>query len=329
MSVLLTGASGYLGRQLAATRAATPDDGLGDQIVPLVRAPDQSIAEALAAIDPGQVTHIVHTAAITRFNVDYETARRVNLDGTISVAEFAERCPRLERFTHVSTLYVSGRHTGDIRPEQLADLGFVNHYEWSKHAAETVLLERARDRGLPLRIIRLPTLIADDDTGMSVGQYNAFHNTLKLYYFGLLSLVPGDLDTPLALGSAEYTIRAMLAAPDTGITHACPAPADTITLGELIDIAFNVFEKEEAFRRRRLLRPLACDLASFKDLVQVADGFKGGPINQALGSVSPFAEQLYLPKVFLAPRARPVDTRRLVENICATLVETRFGRNER
>jgi nucleoside-diphosphate-sugar epimerase len=315
MTTLLTGASGYLGKQLA--------DALDDDVVPLVRsAPDQAIAAALAAIDPGRITAIVHTAAVTRFNVDRQTARRVNLDGTISVAEFAGRCPRLDRFTYVSTLYAAGRHTGGIAEQPLTDVGFVNHYEWSKHAAETALLER----DLPLRIVRLPTLIADDDTGTSVGQYNAFHNTLKLYYFGLLSLVPGELDTPLALGSAGYVIRAMLDA-STAIRHACPAPADTITLGELIDVAFNVFEKDEAFRRRTLLRPLACDLASFKDLVQVADGFKGGPINQALGSVAPFAEQLYLPKTFLAPHARPVNIRRLVENVCATLVRTRFGRN--
>jgi hypothetical protein len=183
-------------------------------------------------------------------------------------------------------------------------------------------------RDLPLQILRLPTLIADDDTGRSIGQYNAFHNTLKLYYFGLLSLVPGDLGTPVTLASAQYTVRAMLEARDP-ITHAGPAPADTITLGELIDIAFNVFEKDEAFRRRMLLRPLACDLASFRDLVKVADGFKGGPIHQALRSVAPFAEQLYLPKLFRAPHARPINIRRLVENVCATLVETRFGRNGR
>jgi nucleoside-diphosphate-sugar epimerase len=319
VTTLLTGASGYLGRRLAAA--------LDGDLIPLVRTPDGAhdltTPVALAGIDPGQITRIVHTAAITRFNVDRDTARRVNTEGTIRVAEFAARCPRLEQFTYVSTLYVAGRHTGDIAPEPLTDLGYVNHYEWSKHAAETALLER----DLPLRIVRLPTLISDDDTGGSVGQYNAFHNTLKLYYFGLLSLVPGDLDTPLALASADYTIRAMLRARVT-VTHACPAPADTITLGELIDIAFNVFEKDEGFRRRMLLRPLACDLASFRDLVQVADGFKGGPINQALRSVAPFAEQLYLPKVFHAPHARPVNSRRLVESVCATLVESRFGRSK-
>ena len=320
MTTLLTGASGYLGGRLAAA--------LDDDLILLARTPDGAHdltdPAALTAIDPAQITRIVHAAAVTRFNVDRNTARRVNLEGTIRVAEFAERCPRLERFIYVSTLYVAGRHTGNIPEEPLADLGFVNHYEWSKHAAETALLER----DLPRQILRLPTLIADDDTGRSVGQHNAFHNTLKLYYYGLLPLVPGDLDTPLAVASAEYTVRAMLEAPDP-ITHACPAPGDTMTLGELIDVAFNVFEKDEAFRRRMLLRPLSCDQASFQDLVQVADGFRRGPINQALGAVAPFAEQLYLPKVFRAPHARPVDTRRLVENVCATLVESRFGRTIR
>ena len=75
-----------------------------------------------------------------------------------------------------------------------------------------------------------------------------------------------------------------------------------------------------------LLRPLPCDLASFRDLAVAAAGMRGGPVSQALGSVAPFAEQLYLPKVFQARHAHPVDTRRLVENVCSTLVDCRFGR---
>jgi nucleoside-diphosphate-sugar epimerase len=317
VTTLLTGASGYVGGQLADT--------LGGDVIPLVRTPggagDLCAPDAFAGIDPGQVTRIVHAAAVTRFNVDRETARRVNLEGTIRVAEFAERCPRLESLVYLSTLYAAGRRTGDIPEEALADPGFVNEYEWSKHAAETALLER----DLPVRIARLPTLIADDDAGGSVGQHNAFHSTLKLYYSGLLSLLPGDPGTPLTLASAGYAVRALLEATDP-VTHACPAPGDTITLGELIDIAFNVFEKDENFRRRMLLRPLPCDLASFRDLAGAAAGMRGGPVSEALGSVAPFAEQLYLPKVFQARRAHPVDTRRLVENVCATLVECRFGR---
>lgn len=317
MTTLLTGASGYVGGRLAGA--------LGDEVISLVRTPggagDLGAPGALAGIDPGPVTRIVHAAAVTRFNVDRETARRVNLEGTIRVAEFAERCPRLESLVYLSTLYAAGRRTGDVPEEPLAERGFVNNYEWSKHAAETALL----DRDLPVRIVRLPTLVADDDDGGSVTQHNAFHSTLKLYYYGLLSLLPGAPGTPIALASARYAVRAVLEATDT-VTHACPAPADTITLGEVIDIAFTVFEKDENFRRRMLLRPLPCDLASFRDLVTAAEGMRGGPISQALGSVAPFAEQLYLPKVFQARQAHPVDTRSLVENACATLVEGRFGR---
>jgi nucleoside-diphosphate-sugar epimerase len=328
VTTLLTGATGYLGRHLAATldddvillaRTAGADRARGTAI-----SADLTDPRALAGLDPGVVTRIVHSAAVTRFNVDQETARRVNLEGTLRVAEFAERCPALERFTYVSTLYAAGRHTGDIPEAPLADHGYVNHYEWSKHAAEAALLER----DLPLRIVRLPTLIADDEAGGSAGQHNAFHNTLKLYYYGLLSLVPGNLDTPVTVASLDYATRALGEAA-TLVTHCCPAPADTISLGELIDIAFNVFEKDASFRRRMVLRPLPCDQASFSDLVHVADGFRGGPISEALGTVAPFADQLYLPKNFLAARARPCDTRRLVESVCTTLVESRFGRNVR
>ena len=39
-------------------------------------------------------------------------------------------------------------------------------------------------------------MIADDASG-AVTQQNAFHNTLKLFYYGLLALMPGACDTPL------------------------------------------------------------------------------------------------------------------------------------
>jgi nucleoside-diphosphate-sugar epimerase len=301
--------------------ASSPEraSGQGNEVIA-----DLTQPAPLAAVDPRPVTRIIHAAAVTRFNVDRDTAQRVNLGGTLRVADFADRCPRLEQFIYVSTLYAAGRHTGDIPEEPLADRGFVNHYEWSKHAAETALLER----DLPLRIVRLPTLICDDDTGRSVRQYNAFHNTLRLYYYGLLSLVPGDLATPLAVTSADYAIQALLEASET-VTHACPAPADLLTLGELIDLAFDVFEQDASFRHRRLLRPLPCDQASFHDLVQVSEGLRGGPISEALGTVAPFADQLYLPKKFRVRRPRPTDTHGLVRSVCTMLVESRFGRNTR
>lgn len=358
-TTLLTGADGYLGRRLAASllantgddllltvRASSPDEfaakrgglaaGLGPAAEGRVRyaAADLSQESALEDLEPGDVTTLVHAAAVTRFNVEEDLAHRVNIEGTRRVTAFARRCPRLRRFALLSTLYASGRHEGDITEERLPDKGFVNHYEWSKWSAEDHVLNAAGE--LPVSVLRLPTLIADNNAG-AVTQYNAFHNTLKLYYYGLLSLVPGDPSTPLSLATADFTVAAVSRlleepVPD-GVYHLCPDPADTAPLGALIDTAFTVFESDRAFLRRGLLRPVHCDEAAFNDLLYAAHGFKGGPIEQSLSSVSPFAAQLYLPKNFRNEALRsawpgyaapgPLE---LVEATCGRLIASKWGR---
>jgi nucleoside-diphosphate-sugar epimerase len=333
MTTLITGADGYLGWRIAAALAPH------EELILAVRAPETKLlpgsapgeviavdlrdADPFAGVDTGRITRIIHAAANIRFAVDRRTAQRVNVDGTAHVRRLAGRCDNLERLTHLSTLYTAGRRRGDITEIRHTDAGFVNHYEWSKWAAEEVLLESA---GLPVVVLRLPTVIGEDGSG-EIGQYNAFHHTLKLYYRGLLTLLPGEPATPLSLATAEFTVGAVTALLDAqpGIYQVC---AGAVPLGTAIDTAFAVFDRDEAFRRRRLPRPLPCDRESFHDLVCAARGLRGGPLHGALGSVAPFAEQLYLPKVFRTDRLRGAwpgyrthDPAALVASVCARLIE--------
>lgn len=357
MRTLITGADGYLGRRVtAALLASTGDefllsvraadaaelaakrDRLDAELGPValgrvtVVAGDLTRGDALAGADPRGITSIIHAAAVTRFNVDRETAQRVNVEGTARLARFAAGCPDLRRLTLLSTLYSAGRHTGDVFERRHGDEGFVNHYEWSKWQAEEHLFES----GLPLSVLRLPTVIAEDDGG-TVGQYNAFHNTLKLFYYGLLSLMPGEPSTPLALGTAAFTSAAVahLVRPEVpaGIYHVTPDPARTLSLGQLIDLAFDVYERDDNFRRRHLMRPIYCDRQSFDDMVDIARRLKGGPIEQAVASVAPFGTQLYLHKTFHNEALRAAwpgyaapDPLELADAVCDHLVASRWGR---
>ncbi|UGY91465.1 SDR family oxidoreductase [Streptomyces gobiensis] len=358
-TTVITGADGYLGRRLAAALVQQSDDDLilavragsgaeltgkrarlarevgpgTDRRVRYVAA-DLRHSDPLADIDTGKVTRIVHTAAVTRFNVEPDIARSVNVEGAARLGAFAARCDNLQRLAVLSTLYAAGQHQGDIKEEPLDDAGFVNHYEWSKWEAENRLLSAAGE--LPVSVFRLATLVADDDSGR-VTQYNAFHNTLRLYYYGLLSLLPGDRATPLALATASFTTAAIsrLLAPEVapGVYHVCPGPADTATLGEIIDTAFSVFERDERFRRRGLLRPIRCDRESFEDLVSAADLLRAGVLHQSMASLSPFAAQLYLPKTFRNEALRAAwpgyaapDPIALAEATCTRLIESRWGR---
>src|SRR5439155_5412482 len=84
--ILVTGANGYVGGKL-----------LGENVIAWVRAGSETEArarlpghsgevafgelgrdDAFAGVDPDRITAIVHTAAVTRFNVDADTATEVN-----------------------------------------------------------------------------------------------------------------------------------------------------------------------------------------------------------------------------------------------------------
>jgi nucleoside-diphosphate-sugar epimerase len=323
VAVLVTGASGYLGGRIAA---AIPGSVRLDRA-----AADFTEPGALDAVAADGITHIVHAAAVTSFGIDKATAEVVNIRGTQQVVEFARRCPDLKRLVLLSTLYAAGKSTGEIVEGPHTPPGFANHYEWSKNAAE----EQVRASGLPATVLRVATVAADDDSG-HVTQFNALHNTLKLLYYGLLSLMPGDPATPIALATADFTVAAVTALldaePDT--YHLCPDEKHTAALGQLIDAACSVFEADPGYQRRGILRPLFCDEQAFADLLIGARSLRGGPVYDALTSVAPFAQQLYLPKSFSNTRLRDVwpayaapDPIDLVTTTVRYLVKTRWGRS--
>lgn len=111
-------------------------------------------------------TAVHHLAAVYDLTVPLELATAVNVDGTRNVTAFAQACDHLERLHYVSTCYVSGRHTGIWREDDLvvADQQFNNHYESTKHRAEVVVRE-AMAAGLPATIYRPAVVAGDSRTG--------------------------------------------------------------------------------------------------------------------------------------------------------------------
>jgi nucleoside-diphosphate-sugar epimerase len=331
MAVLVTGTGGYLGAKIAGALGS----GQLGPVIALDRArANLTVPGSLDAIDTSGITTIVHAAAMTRFGVDKPTAAAVNIQGTERVVEFARRCPDLRRLVLLSTLYTVGKVTGYVgeEPADPARTEFANNYEWSKAEAERVVL----DSGLPAIIARVATIGADDDTG-HVTQFNAVHNTLKLVYYGLMSVLPGEPATPVVLATADFTVAAVLALLDAepAVYHLCPDPEHTATLGELFETAFAVFARDQSFARRGTLRPLFCDELAFADLLAGASSLRRGPVPDALASVAPFAAQLYRPKVFgnarlhqAWPGYAATDPGQLVAAATQYLVRTRWGRNQ-
>jgi nucleoside-diphosphate-sugar epimerase len=355
--VLITGAGGYLGRRLAASlladgvpcelwlHAASAGDAARRRaaLAPTLPAGapvrwssgDLRAAQPFAGVERRGLTHVVHAAAVTRFNVERDLAREVNVEGTRKALDFARGCPDLAGFEQLSTLYASGLARGALEEAPLAQPdGFANHYESSKHAGEALVLRS----GLPARVYRVATVLADDASGRVV-QRGAVHNTLELLFYGLLAVLPGEQRTPLYLTHAADVVRALRAGLERGEAGAVYNLAHTRRraprLGALLGDVLAVFGEDPGFAARRVLPPLFCDHAAFEDLRRGVAGFGGAVLTEALASVAPFARQLFVDKDVRVGRARALvgapagDPRALLCAAARDLVRTRFGRKER
>jgi nucleoside-diphosphate-sugar epimerase len=354
--ILLTGATGYIGGKLltqllaertetvlAPIRAATTEEFEKRKATLLAHYPQQAtrieaihseLADLAKTLTPqrDQITTIIHNAAKTAFNVDEATANSVNRDASIALLDFAETCPKLENFTYVSTLYASGMLSGTIKEDFFESPPFANHYERSKWEVEDKI--RTRYAKLPWRIARVATVISEDAGGVVV-QQNAIHNTLKLFFYGLISILPGRAETPIHLVDGAFTAQSLLAVINKGsaqkIYHICYDQSGSIALGRFIDIAFEEFNKDEVFKSRRLLKPLFADEKSFDTLVTNMKGFGGSVLNQGLASISPFGRQLFIKKevsnvelLKLLPNYQTPPTEEIIRKTCQYLAQTKF-----
>jgi nucleoside-diphosphate-sugar epimerase len=169
--ILVTGASGFVGRRLCAhlvkqgwqVRAAVRGapaiplaDGIDRHAVADI-GPETDWSEALAGIEA-----VVHLAA--RVHVMHESAmeglrehRRVNTEGTAALARAAARAG-VQRFVYLSTIKVNGERTPD-KPFTEADTPApADAYGLSKLEAEEQLAQIADGTGLACAIFRPPLM---------------------------------------------------------------------------------------------------------------------------------------------------------------------------
>nr|MDP2190435.1 SDR family oxidoreductase [Rhodoferax sp.] len=168
MRVLVTGASGFVGRPLCAALFKR-----GHEVVAVMRSVDAALhgfsPAVVGAIDQGtnwaaaldKVTVVIHLAA--RVHVMHDTAvdplaafRAVNVQGTLNLARQAAAAG-VKRFVFVSSVKVNGEYTQLGRAFTEADAPDPQDaYGLSKHEAEQGLREIAAETGMEVVIIRPP-----------------------------------------------------------------------------------------------------------------------------------------------------------------------------
>jgi thioester reductase-like protein len=278
-TVLLTGATGFLGMELLVRLLERTDS----DVIVLVRARDREAAAArvrgvlerlydeppdaasrvraipadvsleglgLSGVDRREILaradSIVHCAASISFDLPLTQARNVNTYGAsrmLSLARELDACGRLRRMVHVSTAYVCGRHAGVFAEHQL-DVGqdFRNTYEHSKAHGERIVREGAA--GLPLVIARPSIVVGDSRCGWTPS-FNVVYWPLQAFSRGLIGEIPADPDGVLDIVPVDYVADAILALHDsetTGTVHLV-AGEHAVSNRELLELACARFQR--------------------------------------------------------------------------------------
>jgi long-chain acyl-CoA synthetase len=285
-SVLLTGATGFLGRHIlwdllrqspdtTVTCVLRPGRGsparrlqrtlaaAGNQLPIDARdrchAVDGDLADERLIADPAtrerlvrEVDRVVHCAASVQFETPLDKARSVNVGGTRNVLRFAvdaQAGGRLRRVDHFSTSYVAGRAQRLMMEDELAPTSFTNTYEQTKWESEQLVREHQRE--LPITIFRPSIVVGDSKTGYT-SNFRVLYWPLKTLASGLAIVAPLDPKGIVDLVPVDYVVDAfrVLSATDASLGkcyHLAAGPKGERTCGELLDTAVEIFGVRRPF----------------------------------------------------------------------------------
>jgi long-chain acyl-CoA synthetase len=326
-TVLLTGANGFIGTQIARCLLQDTDA----TVLALVRATDaQSGARKLArewwdwselvnavggrvevvcgdicqsnlGMDKetyrsvaGKVTYVIHTAADWRL-VSLEELRKTNVQGTANILAFAKEANKngnFERFSHISTAYVAGGRKGKVPEEELTDqFGFFTDYEKSKYEGEK-LVQAAKEE-LSVSVFRPSMVVGDSQTG-AIKTFNTFYFPLRLYLTGRMRFMPVSCNLKINVVPVDYVAKAVTQLTfdpkASGLNFHIVAPYKSLpTLGELLGFVQSWAKRELGIK---LPKPICVSMSpsSVKSLLKMQRTLKGGDrrVSDALISLAPY-----------------------------------------
>lgn len=215
MKVLITGAAGYIGRQLSRSLAGEHDLLLGEvtpiddaRFVPLDVTEPRQVQTAMDSVDA-----VVHLAIASGREGDVEddefNQRRfdVNVRGTFNVLEAARRAG-VRRFVFTSSLMVVWGYRPPQRVAADAPPRPVGSYAITKLLGEVLCERYARENGLSIVCLRIPKPVDLDDPAWKERtlrpQWIAFPDLCEAYR---LALTAPEIDFQIVTVVAESRRR--------------------------------------------------------------------------------------------------------------------------
>ncbi|HSZ15908.1 MAG TPA: SDR family oxidoreductase [Terracidiphilus sp.] len=195
-----------------------------------------------------ETTRVIHCAATVRFDHSLDEARRINVEGTRAVLDFASGARQLRSLAYVGTAYVAGERSDLVREEELAvGQSYRNTYEQTKAEAEALV--RSRLGSLPGVILRPSIIVGDSRTGVT-SSFKMMYWPLKIYARRLWRTVPGYPDAVLDIVPVDYvaTSVARLLFDESALgstVHLCAGPKGSATIEQIARRAAEYFQVRE------------------------------------------------------------------------------------
>jgi nucleoside-diphosphate-sugar epimerase len=233
MTVLVTGAAGFLGSRVVEALLRAPDlcpPGTRIVAADLVssRPSDARVVDASGSVaDAAFVRDVVTSDVTTVFHLaaslsgqseaEFDTGMRVNLDGTRTLLEACRALAAPPRIVFSSTIAVYGGPLPEVVPEQMA-VRPASSYGVEKAIGELLVAEYARRGFVEGVACRVPTVAVRP--GAPNSALSSFvSGIVREPLAGLESVCPVPLDTRLWISSPEAVVANLLHAARLPMPH--------------------------------------------------------------------------------------------------------------